>query len=169
MINQVRPVMEASGVKEILTSSCGGAWGHKWGSNAYRWGHISWGHITESFNTVDLGLAIAYIPGLDYAFIGKLLQKGVDVIEVPEEEKSCLNLTIIEPGKIIMPVKKTKRPEQTLRAIQKEGVDVIEADWDEMLVLGGGLHCGLGHLVRDMPGPSLKELGGRKGKIIATK
>jgi hypothetical protein len=68
-----------------------------------------------------------------------------------------------------MPVKKTKRPEQTLRALQKEGVDVIEADWDEMLVLGGGLHCGLGHLVRDMPGPSLKELGGRKGKIIATK
>jgi hypothetical protein len=35
-----------------------------------------------------------------------------------------------------------------------------------MNILGGGVRCGVGPLLRDMPGPSIGELDGRKGKLI---
>jgi N-dimethylarginine dimethylaminohydrolase len=160
-VNQVTPILQRCGVKDIITASCGTGWGHSWGASA------SWAHVTNYFNVVDLGLAICYPNGVDYSFMSRVLAKGVDLIEVPEEEQraGCINITLIEPGKIVMPVRSDKPPVRTLRALRAEGVDVIEVKWDHMAIMGGGLHCGIGALVRDMPGPSLGELGKRKGKI----
>ncbi len=162
-VNQVRPILQACGVKDILTCSVGGGWGTTWGTEA------SWGHLSGYYETVDLGLGIAYVNGLEYSFLARLLGKGVDIIEVPAEERRLgfMNMTLIEPGKIIVPVQKMNRPKKTFRALNKRGVDVIEIEWDNMMVLGGGLHCALGYLVRDMPGPNLRELGSRKGKLIS--
>ena len=114
-----------------------------------------------------VGVALAVIPSLSYEFVGKLLQKGINIIEAPEEDGLYLNIVLLEPGKVMMSTSENgKRPLATLRALKGAGVDVIEVEWTNMNRLGGGVRCGVGPLVRDMPGPSIGELGGNKGRLI---
>jgi N-dimethylarginine dimethylaminohydrolase len=76
-------------------------------------------------------------------------------------------VVLLEPGKIMISTsEKARRPLATLRALKKAGIDVIEVEWSNMNILGGGVRCGVGPLVRDMPGPSIGELAGHKGKFL---
>lgn len=161
-LQQVTPVLQSHGVKEVLTTTMyGGSWGTTWCPSP------NWGHVTSGIEVVDVGVALAVIPSLSYEFVGKLLHKGIDIIEAPPEDGMYLNVVLLEPGKIMISTSENfKRPLATLRQLKKAGVDVIEVNWTEMNKLGGGVRCGVGPLVRDMPGPSIAERGDRRGKLI---
>jgi N-dimethylarginine dimethylaminohydrolase len=161
-LQQVTPILQRSGVREIMTTTMyGGSWGTTWCPSP------NWGHVTSGLEVVDVGVALAVIPSLSYEFVGKLLHKGINIIEAPAEDGQYLNVVLLEPGKIMISTSEmARRPLATLRALRKAGIDVIEVEWTNMNILGGGVRCGVGPLLRDMPGPSIGELDGRKGKLI---
>ncbi len=161
-LQQVTPILQRSGVKEIMTTTMyGGSWGTVWCPSP------NWGHVTSGIEAVDVGVVLAIIPSLSYEFVGKLLKMGITVVESPPEDGQYLNVVLLEPGKVMISTSdQGRRPLATLRALRKMGVDVIEVEWTNMNKLGGGVRCGVGPLVRDMPGPSIAELGGNKGKLV---
>src|SRR5690606_7872555 len=59
--------------------------------------------------------------------------------------KACINFVAIEPGKIVMPA---GCPE-TKQKIEDAGVEVIEAQVDEILKGWGAIHCMTAFLKRD--------------------
>lgn len=161
-VEQARPVLERAGVENIhLTSIAGGSWGTCVPDG------VNWSHINSVFNVVDLGLAMAHIPSLDYEFISNVSSLGVDLIEVPEDERDALGATLIEPGKIIMGIREADPPRQTIRKLEEHDVEVITVDWTHMYTLGGSIRCGIGPLIRQMPGPRLEELDKSGGDIIS--
>jgi len=92
--------------------------------------------------------------GCLFDFIEYLKEKGVNLIEIPceEGESAAANHIALEPGKII----NTAGFDKTRKKLEKEGVDVIEVEWAQWIVRGGGggIHCATGPLIRE-PGPRL--------------
>jgi len=111
-------------------------------------------HLDMYFTTVDVGLAVAFAPFLNYHTIAYLREKKNKLIEVPPEEarKHACNILAIEPGKVVMVADCPK----TANTLRKEGVDVIEVDMSAFLGKGGP-HCAVGPLIRDNC-PSIQEL-----------
>lgn len=113
-------------------------------------------HLDMVLCTVDLGLATVYPGFLDYETIRYLKRKNIRLIEVPPEEfiEYGCNGLILEPGKVIVPA----TAKETIKALRKEGVEVIDIDFSENAASGGGgPNCITGKLLRD-PGPSLSDL-----------
>ena len=48
---------------------------------------------------------------------------------------------------------------KTVKALEKEGVEVIQIPYDEVMKYGGGISCTTGRLIRG-PGPKLFECEG---------
>ena len=58
------------------------------------------------------------------------------------------NLITIEPRLVVMPGPAPK----TRALLEREGIEVIEVEYDEVILYGGGVRCTTMQLVRD-PGP----------------
>jgi len=104
----------------------------------------------------DLGLATVYPGFLDYETIRYLKSKKIRLIEVPPEEfiEYGCNGLILEPGKVMVPA----AAKETIKALRKEGVVVIDVDFSENAASGGGgPNCITGKLLRD-PGPQFVRL-----------
>jgi len=145
-IDQVSYIMRMAGVEEIYVVPIPGY------LNNTEWPAGGFAHLDCVFGYVDDGLAVVYPAGVPYEFIEYLQDKEINLIEVPPEEARWLvcNTFALEPGKIILP----REFPETIRLLEKEGVDVIEIPWEETKILGGGPHCSTFPLVRD-PGPKL--------------
>lgn len=134
-VEQVREVFYRAGVREI---------------------HIA--YFTEAIHLdIVFGLAGPWVGvvdprRLDYQTIKYIRSRGIDLIEVPEDEaKNCAcNILAIEPSKVIIP----SGNGFTANALAKRGGSVIELDFSEFVKIGGGPHCATCCLIRD-PGPLL--------------
>jgi len=91
---------------------------------------------------------------VDYAFVRYLKRRDIKIIELPVEEywDLAVNGVTLEPGKVIL----NAGAPQTVNALEREGVEVIQVDFSESHKFAiAGLHCATLELVRDQPGPLL--------------
>lgn len=150
-IEQCMPVLQRAGVKEVHIAHVPGYVG------TIEWPASGIHHTDMWIGPVDIGVVVIYPAWCGYETVRWLRDKGFKLIEVPPEEQRIYtppNLIPLEPGKVLMPT----GPEKTIRAVRKEGVDVIEVESPGILAGGGGgLRCSTLPLIRD-PGPSLEEI-----------
>ena len=96
----------------------------------------------------DVDKVIAYRPGLDYDTIRWLREHDYTIVDVERDEQvqfAPANVTIIEPGLVIMHEEAPK----AIAAVREAGVEVIPTPYSEFLKEGGGLHCSTGVVWRD--------------------
>lgn len=102
---------------------------------------------------LDIGKVAIFSPGVDAETHLWLRRHGFELVEVDfaEHLEHCpANLTILEPGKVIM---QSESP-ATVAAVRKAGVEVIEVPYSQFNKAGGGLACATQLILRDT-GPSL--------------
>jgi len=148
-LEQVKPVLERSGYKKILVARSPGP------LNYFYDDVPGWMHADMWIAPVDVRLALIYPPWCDFETIRELLALGYKLIEVPKEEQlgsfAC-NALALEPRRLLM----AEGAPQTVKALEREGVEVIQIPYDEVMKYGGGISCTTGRLIRD-PGPRLFE------------
>jgi len=85
---------------------------------------------------VDKNLAVVYSPLMPIVFRNDLLNRGYELIEVPESEFDSMgcNVLAIAPRKCIM----VKGNPITKSLLEKAGCEVFEYDGNEISVKGGG-------------------------------
>ena len=146
---QVKPILERSGYEFIHLASSPGP------MDAFHEEQIGWMHSDMWIGPVDTDLAVVYPPFCDYETIRKLKELDYTLIEVIKEEQTSLfpcNLVTLAPRKVMM----IAGAKAASAALRREGVDVIEVPYDEVLKYGGGLRCTTMQLIRD-DGPRLSE------------
>jgi len=104
-------------------------------------------HLDVGFNVIDTDLVIVYPEGVPYELIELVRERKMRAIEVPRQEalQMSTNFLVLEPSKIMTAA---GNPE-TLRALKKERVDVIEVSVDELMKGGGSVRCMTMPLMRD--------------------
>jgi N-dimethylarginine dimethylaminohydrolase len=147
-IDQVVPVVERSArVQElqVLTVHCQGEryFGPETGEAA---------HVDDLIAPLDVDKVLCYAPGVDTPALLWLKQHGYQVIQPDFDDhvrhRVC-NLTLVEPGRVIMPAEAAA----TIERVRAAGVDVIETPYSGFHAAGGGLHSATLQILRD-PGPS---------------
>jgi len=104
-------------------------------------------HLDMTFGMAYYKIAVLWPGGVGYETILWLESKGVDLIEVSDEElHTCApNLLPIAPKKVIVSAFNLKMTEE----LRKRGIEVIELDLSECAKGGGGPTCLTLPLIRD--------------------
>jgi len=104
-------------------------------------------HLDVAFNVVDTDLVVVYPEGVPYELIELVRERKMRMIEVPREEalRMSTNFLVLRPRKIMT----ASGNEQTRKALEREGVEVIEAGVDELMKGGGSVRCMTMPLMRD--------------------
>jgi len=104
-------------------------------------------HLDMTFGMAYYGVGVIWSGGVGYDTIQWLESKGVDLIEVSDEElhKCAPNLLPIAPKKVIVSAPNLRMTEE----LRKRGIDVIELDLSEFAKGGGGPTCLTAPLIRD--------------------
>ena len=93
-------------------------------------------HLMSIVSPVDWDLAVVYSPLMPVPFRERLLDRGIGLVEVPDEEFDSMgaNVLAIAPGRCVMvagnPV--------TRGRLEKAGVEVLEYEGREISLKGGG-------------------------------
>lgn len=93
-------------------------------------------HLMSIVSPVDWDLAVVYSPLMPVPFRERLLDRGIRLVEVPDEELDSMgaNVLAIAPGRCVMvagnPV--------TRGRLEKAGVEVLEYEGREISLKGGG-------------------------------
>ncbi len=104
-------------------------------------------HIDGSLTMIDVDLAIVNPMGLPYWFLERLKELKIRTVEItPQDSSWIVNCLAVSPGRVIMPHGASNR---TLDALDKHDVDVIQIDYENMSLNGGGIHCSTCPLIRD--------------------
>lgn len=142
---QVRPILEASGVKELHvaqlpiiqdTFESGGEF-----------------HLDMVISPLDFKKVLVWPKNLPWETYAWLRDLDFEIIEVPAEDQryAPCNCIVLEPGKVILP----KRATATIAKVRAAGVEVVEFDTDGIMQGGvNGLKCVTLEILRD-PGPRL--------------
>jgi len=104
-------------------------------------------HLDMTFGMAYYKIGVLWPGGVGYDTIMWLENKGVDIIEVQDEElDTCApNLLPIAPRKVIVSAPNLKMTQELI----KRGIDVIELDLSEFAKGGGGPTCLTLPLIRD--------------------
>jgi N-dimethylarginine dimethylaminohydrolase len=104
-------------------------------------------HLDMTFGMAYYGIGVIWPGGVGYDTIMWLESKGVDLIEVSDEELyACApNLLPIAPQKVIVSALNLRITEE----LRKKGIEVIELDLSEFAKGGGGPTCLTSALIRD--------------------
>jgi N-dimethylarginine dimethylaminohydrolase len=104
-------------------------------------------HLDMTFGMAADKIAVLYPGGVGYDTIDWLESKGIDIIEINEEELHwCApNLLPLSPGKVMVPAQGLNMSEQ----LRKRGVSVVEVDLTEFAKGGGGPTCLTLPLIRE--------------------
>ena len=104
-------------------------------------------HLDMTFGMAYYKIGVLWPGGVGYDTILWLESKGVDLIEVSDEELHLCapNLLPIGPKKVIVSALNMKMTEE----LRKRGIDVIELDLSEFAKGGGGPTCLTLPLIRD--------------------
>ncbi|MCP4350205.1 MAG: hypothetical protein GY795_32410 [Desulfobacterales bacterium] len=103
-------------------------------------------HLDVVFNLLGKNIALVYPPALDETSLN-ILKKRYRLFEVSKDEQFSVgvNLFSLTPETVISE-KGLKRINSFLR---KEGLEVIETDYSEILKFGGSFRCSTSPLIRD--------------------
>jgi N-dimethylarginine dimethylaminohydrolase len=143
-LEQVRPVLERAGYSIWVAHSPGPLY-------EFHPEVPGWMHSDMWIAPIDHDLALIYPPWCDFETIRYLRSIGYRLIEAPRDEQATVtpvNLITIEPRVVVMPGPAPK----TRALLEAEGVNVIEVEYDEVILYGGAVRCTTMQLVRD-PGP----------------
>jgi N-dimethylarginine dimethylaminohydrolase len=102
-------------------------------------------HVTNLVAPLDLHTVLAYPPGIDAGTLIWLERNGYTVVEATREDQTgsnVCNLTILEPGRVVMPADAG----ETVARVRAAGVEVVEAPCSN-------LHAATLQLYRE-PGPA---------------
>jgi N-dimethylarginine dimethylaminohydrolase len=149
-MDQINFILQRLGIQLIVTHSPG------W-INSIGEGNIGTSHADMFVMAADLGLVVLSPDLVNYSFVRFLQKMKFKIIEVPPKEywDLAVNGVTLEPGKVLM----NKGSPKTLKALEREGVDVIQVDFSESHKFAiAGLHCATLELIRDQPGPLLEEV-----------
>lgn len=93
-------------------------------------------HLMSILSPVDKDLAVVYSPLMPIIFRQELLQRGFQLVEVPDEEFESMgcNVLAIAPRKCLM----VKGNPKTKMALEQAGCEVFEYEGEEISVKGGG-------------------------------
>jgi N-dimethylarginine dimethylaminohydrolase len=93
-------------------------------------------HLMSIFSPVDHNLAVVYSPLMPIVFRNVLLQRGYELIEVPEEEFDSMgcNVLALSPRVCLM----VEGNPKTKAALEQAGCKVITYPGEEISVKGGG-------------------------------
>lgn len=105
-------------------------------------------HLDGFLSIVDKDVAVTYPYITPDVIYEELEKRGFRFVEIPAFEEKinfAANSVALEPGKIIMP----KGAPRTVELLEKNGVEVIELDLEEIKKGGGSVHCLTAFLQRD--------------------
>ncbi len=123
--NQVAHVLREQGVETILTVPIPY-------TNA---------HLDGIMNFVDTDKAIVNTRQVPYDVVEYLMNRGYNIIDAPDQDEARfslgLNIVALRPGVAIQAQGNPK----TKEALEKNGVEVISLDFDEILKGWGSVHC----------------------------
>lgn len=123
--NQVAHVLREQGVETILTVPIPY-------TNA---------HLDGIMNFVDTDKAIVNTRQVPYDVVEYLMNRGYNIIDAPDQDEARfslgLNIVALRPGVVIQ----AKGNPKTKEALEKNGVEVISLDFDEILKGWGSVHC----------------------------
>jgi N-dimethylarginine dimethylaminohydrolase len=148
-IEQIDFILKRLGIEFLVTHSPG--WVDDIGE-----GNIGTSHADMFLLTADLGLVALYPDLVNYSFVRLLKRMKFEIIDVPPKEywDLAVNGVTLEAGKVIL----NKGSPKTTKELEKRGVDVIEVDFSESQKFAiAGLHCATLELIREQPGPLIKE------------
>ncbi|HEY6360542.1 MAG TPA: arginine deiminase family protein [Vicinamibacterales bacterium] len=93
-------------------------------------------HLMSLVSPVDRDVALVYSPLLPVPFRELLLHRGIDLVEVPDEEFETMgtNVLALAPGRCLMLAGNPR----TRSALERAGVDVVEYVGQEISVKGAG-------------------------------
>lgn len=93
-------------------------------------------HLMSIFSPVDKNLAVVYSPLMPIVFRNLLLQRGYELIEVPEEEFNSMgcNVLALSPRVCLM----VEGNPKTKASLEQAGCKVITYPGEEISVKGGG-------------------------------
>jgi N-dimethylarginine dimethylaminohydrolase len=116
-------------------------------------------HVDNLIAPLDVDKVLCYTPGVDTAALLWLQENGYLIVPAEFEDhvrhKVC-NLTILEPGRVVMPAD----ARITVERVRQAGVEVVETPYSGFNAAGGGLHTATLQIYRE-PGPS--RLGSQGG------
>ena len=143
-LRQVEQVLRDLGVEDIHIAHLPG---YLYTRRHQEGGSSGMFHLDGTFGMAYYGVGVIWPGGVGYDTILWLQNKGVDLIEVSDEELLSfgVNLLPIAPKKVIVPAFNLKMTE----ALKKRGIDVIELDLSEFAKGGGGPTCLTLPLIRD--------------------
>ena len=103
-------------------------------------------HIDGAFSMVDIDVALVNVTKLPYCFLDKLKELNIKTINVhPDDSFYTINCIAAKPGKVIM----VSESDRTAECLYKEGIEVIQIEYKEILKNGGGPRCSSMPLIRD--------------------
>ena len=150
---QVLPVIECSArVPELHVLKL-----HCQGEHAFDSDTGQAAHVDNLIAPLDVDKVLCYTPGIDTSALLWLRRNGYQIVPADFDDhaghKAC-NLTLLEPGRVIM----SAEARVTIERVRAAGVEVIETPYGGFHAAGGGLHTATLQIHRD-PGPRRFELG----------
>jgi len=123
-IRQIKELLEPKGVEVVVVDLPH----YKGKSDVF--------HLMSILSPVDKNLAVVYSPLMPIGFRNYLLERGFDLVEVPEEEFETMgcNVLAIAPRKCLMVDGNPK----TKALLESQGCEVITYNGQEISVKGGG-------------------------------
>jgi N-dimethylarginine dimethylaminohydrolase len=93
-------------------------------------------HLMSILSPVDIDLAVVYSPLMPIKFRNELLRRGIELIEVPDEEFESMgcNVLAIAPRQCLMVAGNTK----TQKLLEQAGCKVTAYKGEDISVKGGG-------------------------------
>ena len=93
-------------------------------------------HLMSLISPIDRDLAVVYSRLLPVPFREWLLEHGMRLIEVPDQEFETMgtNVLALAPGRCLM----LRGNPLTRAALERSGVEVLEYEGDEISVKGAG-------------------------------
>lgn len=107
------------------------------------------GHIDGGLSIIDKTKAIVRPYHCPYGAIEQLLRLGYEIIEAPDEAEILANIAInlvpIAPGVVVLPANNPN----TVRALNRHGIECHEVDVSELMKGNGAIHCMTGVIHRE--------------------
>lgn len=93
-------------------------------------------HLMSILSPVDKNLAVVYSPLMPIVFRNELINRGFELVEVPEEEFESMGCNVLAtaPRKCLI----VKGNPKTKEALVQAGCEVMEYEGNEISVKGGG-------------------------------
>ena len=98
-------------------------------------------HIDGNLNLASHDVAMIHASQVPYDVCDVLKKKGYKLLECPSQIEAkqtfAINFVAIKPGQIVMPAGNPRSQE----LLEKNGIDVIPVEFDEIMKGFGAIHC----------------------------